>query len=158
MNFTEQLLQQFLQQHSDAAAGKLEFSELNKLFGSFQQNINNTARTAFDGLSPEQMHLLLYAPLENACPLRLKEDIDIAVQEVPIFQLSEHLLNEINRTGKLKLTQKGNLPIRVCELLYAKQLIDWKYAAYIKQVSEETIPYISILKFYLLNWAGKKST
>jgi hypothetical protein len=144
-------LNAFFSEFPQAKDGQLNLKELNELLANFQHSVNNKATEDFDGLTPEQMHVLLYNPLSEGCILKIDPAHVCAVREVPLFKLAELLLAEISRSKKIKLTSKGNLPIRVCDLLVRQRLITWKYMEYAGHVTEETIPYLAPLKHYLID-------
>ncbi|MCK9403711.1 MAG: hypothetical protein M0Q26_09970 [Chitinophagaceae bacterium] len=151
MGIADDFMSSFFEHYPEARSGKLSMEELNRLMAEFQHKGNNSPLDDFDGLSPAQMNVLLYEPLSGNCILQFNRSMDQHLEEVPLLQLSELLLMEIRDAGKLKLTVKGNLPVRVCELLYSQQLIKWEYMEYMKRVREEDIPYIGPLKHYLLS-------
>jgi len=151
MGVADDLISLFFRQHPEAGLGELSLPELNKLLEDFKQKVNHAPDPDFDGLSPAQMYLLLHKPLSDNCILRFHHAMDQFVEQVPLFCLSELLLAEIRSAGALKLTAKGNLPVRTCALLYSQDLIDWAYRKYVKRVREEEIPYLWPLKHYLLD-------
>lgn len=104
----------------------------------------------FDGLSPEQTHHLLYRPLASECILQLNNSIKEIIGQVPLFQLSELLLSEIDKSNGLKLTVTGNLPVHVCEFLLKQNLIHWEYMKYLSKVRDDEIPFLLPLREYLL--------
>jgi len=151
MGIADDFMSSFFEQYPQAQSGKLSMEELNSLLAEYQQKINSKPLADFDGLSPEQMTALLYAPLAPGALLRLSKGIDDYVDQVPIFKLSELLLTEIKNAGTLKLTTKGNLPVHVCKLLYNQELIKWEYMEFNKKIQEEEIPYLWPLKQCLLD-------
>ncbi len=151
MSIAEDVLRSFIKQYPEVNSGKLSLEELNKLLAEFQDKRNKSPLDDFDGLSPAQMHILLEDPLSEHSVLKFKNLTDEHLDRIPLFKLSELLLEEIRESGKLKLTVTGNLPVRVCELLYNQKLITWEYMEYIKKVREDDVPFIWPLKFYLLN-------
>lgn len=96
------------------------------------------------------MHLLLNAPLSAGCAIRFRKNFESYVDQSPFFRLSEILLEQINRAGSLRLTATGNLPVKICELLYNQNLIYWKYLINVKKLQENNIPYLGALKFALI--------
>lgn len=151
MSVAEDFFQSFLKQYPQAKGGELSVEELNKLIAEFQHTTNNEPTHDFNGLSPAQMHVLLYDPLSYNCLLQIESSNDQSLQQVPLLQLAELLIKEIHNAGKLKLTDKGNLPVRICELLFNQQLIRWEYMEYLTRIREEDIPYIWPLKQYLMD-------
>ncbi len=75
---------------------------------AFVQQQNEMAHDDFHGLSPVQMHALLYAPFDSPRWLEFP-DVLPEVPEAPIAQLFEMLCQALE-AGELKATPKGNLP------------------------------------------------
>ncbi len=81
---------------------------------------NNTPLDGFCGLTPTEMHFLLYAPFGPDSPVQLRfkfENSDL--DRVPIFRIVEAYLQIIQREKQLKLTPLGALPKKVMVELYA---------------------------------------
>jgi hypothetical protein len=151
MGIAEELMNSFFKQYPDAREGKFSMPEMNKLLAEFQDKLNNKPIDDFDGISPAQMDVLLRDPLSKGSLLQFKKDMEEHLDQVPLFTLSELLLEEIRGAGKLKLTVKGNLPLRVCELLHSRQLISWEYMEYMTRATEDEIPWLGPVKHYLLD-------
>lgn len=86
-----------------------------------------TGIDAFEGLSPAQMHELLYAPLDpGSSPMVLNTDLpDAAFAEAPFPRDCTRYLSMLRERQPLKLTQRGNLPRRfVTELWEAGVLTE----------------------------------
>ena len=151
MDTAADFMDSFFAANPHAKRGELSMEELNKLVAEHQRKINSDPLDDFDGLSPEQMNLLLYAPFTPEAILQFRKDIDVHVNKAPFFKLSELLLHEIKQAGQLKLTANGNLPVRICELLCSQNLIHWRYMQFVKRIREEEIPYLWPLKQYLID-------
>lgn len=92
MGQAEELWKAFLAQHPEAATGKLTLDELNTKLAAFTQKRNQSPHADFEGLSPEQMHHLLHAPLSTHSVIRLKSSCEEAVlDKIPFFILMERL-------------------------------------------------------------------
>lgn len=86
--------------------------------------LNNKPLDIFDGLSPNEMHSLLYETFEERSPLRFRDSIENEVLDLsPFFRLCEELLFLVRRDGTLKLTPKGNLPRRTVLELYGHRIL-----------------------------------
>jgi len=151
MGIADDFMLSFFEHYPEARSGGLSLPQLNKLMAEFQQKINNTPNADFDGISPLQMNVLLQEPFSAYALLQFNKAMVQHMEQVPLFQLLELLLAEIQDAGKLKLTAKGNLPVRVCELLFSQQLIKWPYMEYVSRVREEDVPYLGPLKLYLID-------
>src|SRR5690606_34779443 len=105
----------------------------------------------FDGLSPEQMHILLHNLFGAGSPLEwIAPQHEARAASVPLLVLSDLLIGEIREAGELKLTSKGNLPVSTCTRLVERDVIQSKYMKYVKKLTEDNIPYSWPIKDHLL--------
>lgn len=74
----------------------------------------------FSGLSPDQMHHLLYQPLASyASPIFLRENLSgETLNSIPFFRLVEEFIRIVKREQFMKLTPKGALPRKILHELY----------------------------------------
>lgn len=85
---------------------------------------NTTPLPDFNGLTPVQMHQLLYRPLEPASVVRLRATVaDEVLDQVPLLRLTEAFLRLLHRDGPLRLTPLGALPRKCLRELYAHGFI-----------------------------------
>jgi len=73
-------------------------------------DFNNIPQPDFEGFSPKQMYQIIHFPFEDSCPIKINKEIPI--EDSPIFKIALDLLL-ILKENKIKLTQKGNLPIKI---------------------------------------------
>jgi hypothetical protein len=151
MQHTDDFMRSFLENNPRAKAGQLTIDELNGLMAEHLEKQNNMRRDDFDGISASQMHILLNFPLEDICILQYAANIGQHLDRIPLFKLSELLLNTVRDAGNLKLTVTGNLPVKVCQLLFDQQLIRWQYMEYVGRIREDEILFLGLLKEYLLD-------
>ncbi|HMU69276.1 MAG TPA: hypothetical protein PK511_10515 [Chitinophagales bacterium] len=80
---------------------------------------NNTPIEAFEGLTPSEMHCLLYNVYDKESSLQMVDTIDDAIlDQIPIFRIAEVFLHIIQRENGIKLTLGGSLPVKVLTELY----------------------------------------
>jgi hypothetical protein len=92
-----------------------QIAEINAHF----QRYNDAPLAVFNGVSPAQMHTLLYDPWGPASLLRLRpEPADEALDQIPFLLLTEELLRMVRRDGSIKLTALGALPGKYLHELY----------------------------------------
>ncbi len=96
--------------------------------GAFIQNkiddYNNRPIQELDGLTPFQMHSILYNLFGKNCPIVLKDKIsNNAIDKIKIFRLCEEFLKIIQRENVLKLTPLGNLQKKIVKELYDHRFI-----------------------------------
>jgi hypothetical protein len=85
---------------------------------------NDTPQPDFCGLSPAQMHPLLYQPLGPASVVRLRANVPGEVlDQVPFLRLTEAFLGLLQRETPLRLTPLGALPRKYLRELYAHGFI-----------------------------------
>jgi len=78
----------------------------------FMRQRNRAPSDDFHGLSPEQMHSILYRPFDSPQLVRFPEQLD-TTPGAPILTLFKLLADAIGEQG-LKPTAKGNLPRQFC--------------------------------------------
>lgn len=85
---------------------------------------NDTPQPDFCGLSPAQMHQLLYQPLGLASVVQLRANVpDEVLDQVPFLRLTEAFLRLLQRETPLRLTPLGALPRTYLRELYAHGFI-----------------------------------
>lgn len=85
------------------------------------EEFNNLPVDDFDGLSRSDMYQLLYGEFQDSV-IRVA-DHESAHKEVPIVQMVDALLAEIDPESGLKLTAAGYLPPATVKRLYARQVL-----------------------------------
>lgn len=97
-----------------------QIAEINAHF----QRYNDAPLASFSGLSPAQMHALMYDPLGTASPVQLRAELPAAVlDQVPLLRLIEELLRLVQREGHIKLTAGGALPRKFLHELYGHGIL-----------------------------------
>lgn len=85
---------------------------------------NNTPMDDFLGLSPTEIHHLLYDTFGDRSPVLLRDDIDKqTLDKIPLFRIVEEYLKIIQRDKQIKLTPLGALPKKVMLELYDKRFL-----------------------------------
>jgi hypothetical protein len=86
--------------------------------------LNNAPLDDFLGLSPTEMHHLLYDAYGDKSPLGLRSDIETStLDEIPFIRLTEEFLKIISREESIKLTPLEALPRKTIHELYGHKLI-----------------------------------
>lgn len=87
--------------------------ELNQQFGKFVEQQNNRPIEEFEGYSPEEMRLIRGGMSTNTAIVQFQDLSAEDCEQIPIFRQAKYLLNEIVANNGLKLTVKGNLPLKI---------------------------------------------
>jgi len=86
--------------------------------------VNKIPLDDFCGLTPNEVHSLLYDTFGDNSPLKIKADIsNQTFDSIPFFRLTEEFLKIIQRGRFIKLTQLGALPKKTLHELYNHRLI-----------------------------------
>lgn len=100
--------------------------------------LNNYPTFDFLGLTPSEMHDIIYDPFGEGSDFQIKNVTNNILDQIPFFLLTEHLLLMIYRDKFAKLTPKGCLSIKYCNELLAKKIIEEDiYEGQIRKVTRE---------------------
>ncbi len=98
-----------------------------KLPNDIEANIllrNNSPVDDFLGLSPTEIHHLLYDTFGDKSPVQFRDKIDDkTLDQIPLFKVVEEYLKIIQRNKQIKLTPLGALPKKVMVELYDKRFL-----------------------------------
>lgn len=153
MGVAQEIWQAFIAAHPEAAEGHLSVEEVNQKMAAFTQARNQQPQLDFEGLSPQQMHLLLSDPLGRESLLGLQHELsDSVLDQIPFFRLMEILFQHLLTKQSIKLTPKGNLPLALCRDLYERKLLvqDDIEQGITKKISEDNVHFLQALKVCLL--------
>ncbi len=94
--------------------------DLNAFVGGFMENRNTVPHMDFFGLSSDQVHRMLHAPLETLEDMvRFNQDLEIeSFQNIPVVMNSLIFLSRLKELGPIKATAKGNLSLAFARELY----------------------------------------
>ncbi len=99
---------------------KQEFDSLDDVQGFVDNYINeqsNQGVVAFHGLSPDEMHQLLYKPFDSPSVINFNTSTLSELSQVPVVFLALELAKAMEEGG-LKPTAKGNLPQKLVKQVY----------------------------------------
>lgn len=137
-----------------------EMKELNRQLRAVTEAYNHAPNPDFVGLSPLQIHHLNNRPLTDGCVLQWHKEISREVlDQVPLLHFATDLMQRL-AVEEIKLTPKGNLPVKIVKEWYATGLIP-QYGldkGIIKIRSENNFYAATTLKHVLdmLRWTKKR--
>lgn len=94
--------------------------EVNEFLRGYQKEISGIAFNDFLGLSPNQMHKILYTPFKDNSDI-LYFDINLTKQDVeniPVMVQTVYFLEKIKEQEPLKATKNGNMPRKFVQDLF----------------------------------------
>ncbi len=101
----------------------MESGNLEKEIEKFINDFNAEATADFNGLSPKQMHQVIYDPFGVKSPISFQKLEEEDYVKIPMLSQVKYLTNHLQQKGELKLTKIGNLPIKMVSELYQKAFI-----------------------------------
>ena len=97
----------------------------------------NSGIEVYEGYSPMEITLMLYSPFESDCPVQLNKLSSEEYAMIPIFRQVKRLMEVIEEKKELKLTAKGNLPVKIVKELYSLGISDDFIEAGIYKLAKE---------------------
>jgi len=78
----------------------------------------------YEGYNRREIQEALYNIFSDKCPVRIRKDIpDEILNQIPFLNLSECLFHHVEKSGFVKLTKRGHLPVKLVSELYEKKFI-----------------------------------
>lgn len=121
--------------------------DINRHLGEIMHAQNAMPKPDFNGFSSEQMHQMLYRPLEVECPVQLRRLTDEQIEQIPVMRQALHLMNVLSEK-ELKLTSQGYIPPKTVAELYEIGSHSWSSDWY-KQKSELKTEEVQVLRVVL---------
>ena len=121
--------------------------DINRHLGEIMHAQNAMPKPDFNGFSSEQMHQMLYRPLEVECPVQLRRLTDEQIEQIPVMRQALHLMNVLSEK-ELKLTSQGYIPPKTVAELYEIGSHSWNSDWY-KQKSEPKTEEVQVLRVVL---------
>ena len=85
---------------------------------------NNSPWDNFLGLSPTEIHNLVYDTFDDKTPVQFRDHINNeTLDQIPLFRIAEEFLKIIYRDKQIKLTPLGALTKKVMVELYNKKFL-----------------------------------
>ena len=125
--------------------------DIEKYVKAYIEEQNHKPREDFEGYSPEEMHVLLYRFFSPKCPVQLQKLTEKEYAQIPMLNQIKYLIKVIQEKNGLKLTTKGNLPVKVVKALYAQDFLKDEFVEMelTKVYKEEDIPTIRLTRILL---------
>ncbi len=82
-------------------------------------DLNELPIPDFQGISPREMHEMLYNPIGLNCIVRMVDECDPSILDTsPFLRICEELVKIVIREEHVKLTATGALPLKIVKELY----------------------------------------
>lgn len=106
----------------------------------------------YEGYSLKDLDDMATNPFGPDSPVLINKLSEQEYLEIPILSQIRYLLHIIDRDNELKLTQKGNLPVKVVKELYEQGFLKdyWIENGYSKSFLEDRLPHVTIARILAL--------
>jgi hypothetical protein len=97
----------------------MDLEEINKRLKVETDLKNNQPVDEFEGRTPKEMYFILYNTFHPGSPFQFSTRVDDKVlRKIPILTMATFLLKNLQESQSIKLTPKGNLPLKIVNLIY----------------------------------------
>jgi hypothetical protein len=76
----------------------VDLDDINRHVGEIMHAQNAAPKPNFNGFSSEQMHMMLYRPLEVRCPVQLRRLTDEQMEQIPVMRQALHLIRLVSES------------------------------------------------------------
>ncbi len=125
----------------------VDIDSINQHLSQMMTQQNNAPADRFNGFTPQQMHKMIYSPLEDGCPVKLRKLTHNQIEEIPFMRQILYLMT-ILASGDLKLTAQGYIPPKIVNELYQIGTHSW-CTDWFKQKNEPKVEEIQVLRVVL---------
>jgi hypothetical protein len=98
----------------------MDMDELQAHLDKYMFEQNNRSIPEFEGYSPSEMHNILFFTFEENSPISLQKLTDSEYHQIPMFKQFKYFIDLLKKTGEIKLTAKGNLPLKIVKDIHAQ--------------------------------------
>lgn len=153
MNDIKNELQEWI--FAEERAGRsVDMNRLNERLQVMMQRRNHTPRSNFNGLTPEQMHNIMYFPFSEKCVVSLNKLDKDEYSRIPLVRQALFLMQTLSE-NELKLTKLGWLPLKFVAESYRMGSPDYFIDNYkSKRINEYDAMsvWMSRITLHLLGW------
>lgn len=108
----------------ERAGRNVDINRINERLQTATALHNSTPRSDFNGLSPEEMHNVMYHPFTEQCVVSLNKLCKEQYDKIPLVRQAIYLMNTLSET-ELKLTKLGWLPLKTVAETYRLGQPEW---------------------------------
>lgn len=101
----------------ERAGRSVDANRLNQYASLLMRRYNSTPLSDFNGLSPKEMHDIMYHPFSDRCVVKLNRLEKNQYEKIPLVRQTLFLLNKLSEK-ELKLTKLGWLPLKIVAEAY----------------------------------------
>lgn len=110
---------------------------LNRYLQEYMEKQNNRSMLNFEGYSSQDMFVIIHNLWSDGSPVKLKTLNEEDLESIPLLRQIKQLISIIQREGKIKLTNTGNLPVKFVKEIHPLGYVA-KYDKELAKISKET--------------------
>lgn len=141
------IMNEFVSQYGDDFNS---IDEMNSKMEQFMTQYNNIGCDDFEGYSPTEMTDIFYPTFSIGEIIQLKECSSDVYNECPLFRQIKYVISVLQRDGKIKLTAKGALPVKLVKELYPLGASEFLVEKGITKLNKETDSIATQLTHFVL--------
>lgn len=108
----------------ERAGRNVDMKRINERLQTMTARHNSTPRSDFNGLTPDEMHNVMYHPFTEQCVVSLNRLRKDQYDKIPLVRQALFLMNTLSET-ELKLTKLGWLPLKIVAETYRLGQHEW---------------------------------
>ena len=108
----------------ERAGRNVDMNRINERLQTVTSRLNSTPHSEFNGLSPEEMHIIMYHPFTEQCVVSLNRLHKEQYDKIPLVRQALFLMKTLSEK-ELKLTKLGWLPLKIVAEAYALGQPEW---------------------------------
>ncbi len=108
----------------ERAGRNVDINRINERLQTVTARLNSTMRSDFNGLSPDEMHIIMYHPFTDQCVVSLNRLRKEQYDKIPLVRQALFLMNTLSEK-ELKFTKLGWLPLKIVAEVYALGQPEW---------------------------------
>ncbi len=102
----------------------MDLSELEEHLDQIMARQNNRLIADFEGYSPNELYQLTHDPLGLKSPMQMQRLSGEDYKRIPLLNQIKYLIGMIEKSGEMKLTSNGFLPVKVVAELYEQHFLE----------------------------------
>lgn len=98
----------------------MNLKDIQKQLDQIMDEQNKRSVPEFEGYSPLEMYQLLHFTFAKNSPIQLQKLAEADYKKIPLLNQVRYLMNLIEKSGEIKLTNKGYLPTKIVSEIYSQ--------------------------------------
>jgi len=102
----------------------MDKEELQEYLDRYIFEQNNRSIPELEGYSVAEIHEILYFTFDESSPISLQKLEDSEYYQIPMFKQLKYFIDLLKKSGEMKLTAKGYLPVKIVKDIYNQGFLE----------------------------------